>query len=62
MQTLACCWEALCNRFALLFNSLQTVQSPIAWGAPQPTWATALFAFDWGLHKKRTQSPSAGGG
>jgi len=35
---------------------------PIAYRTPRPAWAAGAFALHLELHKKRTQSPSAGGG
>jgi hypothetical protein len=62
LVTLALHRGAECHRIAFLFKSLQSVQTLIACGTPQPAWLAAPFALNSNLHKKRTQSPSAGGG
>lgn len=51
-----------CNRAALPFKTLHSVQLPIGCRAPRPTWAAGSFALHPDLHKIRTQGPSAGGG
>ena len=53
---------ARCNADALLFKTLHSVQLRNIPQPPQRIWAEPSFAPHSPLHKKGTQSPSAGGG
>lgn len=56
------CSVKLCHGSALFYKTLHCVQPMQNPQPPQQAWAEPVIAPLWPLHKKGTQSPSAGGG
>jgi hypothetical protein len=54
--------QSLCNRASFPCKTFHKMKRPITCRGPRAARAAAVFALPGELHKKITQSPSAGGG